>query len=183
MRPALRRREPRRKRIGRALHGECARREQGRLAAIDGKFEPRLMAADELHIDATPAAGNRAARYASRARRDRCRSACTAHRGCTARRGAAAGQAPAYRPPGPSAARAGASRSSSALRKAKSKAALCITSIAPSMKPMHIVGTLVEARLGREEFGGEPVHLEGRLGHVALGVEVAMPHPPRSECN
>ena len=45
----------------------------------------------------------------------------------------------------------------------------------------HIVGALMEARLGREELDGEPVHLVGLLRHVALGVEVAMPHPPRRD--
>ena len=40
----------------------------------------------------------------------------------------------------------------------------------------EIVGALMEARLGRQELDGEPVHLVGLLRHVALGVEVAMPH-------
>ena len=45
----------------------------------------------------------------------------------------------------------------------------------------HVVGALMEARLGREELDGEPVHLVSGLRHVALGVEVAMPHPPRRD--
>jgi hypothetical protein len=36
----------------------------------------------------------------------------------------------------------------------------------------------MEARLGREELDGEPVHLVGRLRHVALGIQVTVPHFP-----
>jgi hypothetical protein len=41
-------------------------------------------------------------------------------------------------------------------------------------KGEEIVGDLRERRLVLEEIGGKPVHLEGRGGHVALGVDVAM---------
>ena len=43
----------------------------------------------------------------------------------------------------------------------------------------HVVGKLGEARLVAQELGGEPVHLEGLVGHLALGVHVAMPHAAR----
>jgi hypothetical protein len=43
-------------------------------------------------------------------------------------------------------------------------------------EPEQLLGALMETRLGREKLDGEPVHLIGRLRHVALGVEMAMPH-------
>jgi hypothetical protein len=42
----------------------------------------------------------------------------------------------------------------------------------------HVVGQIGEARLVAQELGGEAVHLEGLVWHVALGVEVAMPTAP-----
>ena len=74
--------------------------------AIHREFEPRLMAAHQLHIDRgeQPAIEQRAVLVALG--QDRRRSACTAHRGCTARPDAAAAPAPAYRPRNPSAASA-----------------------------------------------------------------------------
>ena len=45
----------------------------------------------------------------------------------------------------------------------------------------HVVGKLGEARLVAQELGGQPVHLEGLVGHLALGVHVAMPHPARRD--
>ena len=45
----------------------------------------------------------------------------------------------------------------------------------------HVVGELGEARLVEQELGGEPVHLEGLVGNIALGVQMAMPNPPRRD--
>ncbi len=45
----------------------------------------------------------------------------------------------------------------------------------------HLVGKLGEARLVAQELGREAMHLEGGKGHVALGVHVAMPDPPRGD--
>ena len=41
----------------------------------------------------------------------------------------------------------------------------------------HVVGELGEARLVAQELGRQPVHLEGLIRHVALGVDMAVPHP------
>ena len=59
-----------------------------------------------------------------------------------------------------------ATRSSSALRKPKSKAALCMTSIAAVDEGQQIVGELAEARLVGEELEGQAVHRVRGGGHV-----------------
>ncbi len=43
------------------------------------------------------------------------------------------------------------------------------------------VGALCEARLVAQKVGGEPMHGEGLLRHVALGVQVAMPGAARGD--
>ena len=41
----------------------------------------------------------------------------------------------------------------------------------------HVVGKLGEARLVAQELERQPVHLERGIGHIALGIEMAMPSP------
>ena len=65
-------------------------------------------------------------------------------------------------------------RSSSALRKPRSKGALCITSLASPMKAENCVCLLGEAPVLREKVAGEPVHAFGALRHVPLGVEITL---------
>ena len=45
----------------------------------------------------------------------------------------------------------------------------------------HVVGELGKARLVAQELGGKAMHLEGLVGHVALGVQVAVPHAARRD--
>ena len=45
----------------------------------------------------------------------------------------------------------------------------------------HVVGELGEARFVAQEFVGKAVHLESRKRHLALGVHMTMPHPPRRD--
>ncbi len=40
----------------------------------------------------------------------------------------------------------------------------------------HVVGELMKARLGGQELDGQPVHLVRRVRHVAIGVDMAVPH-------
>ena len=41
----------------------------------------------------------------------------------------------------------------------------------------HVVGQLGEARLVAQELGGQAVHLERLVWHLALGIQMAVPHP------
>ena len=116
-----------------------------------------------------PAAGSRAARCACRARKDRRRSACTAHRGCTARRVPPPRQrqrvdhaVPAQQRP----------RQPLQLGIEEGEIEGCVVHHQHGAfdEPEQVVGALVEARLGREELDAEAVYLIGRCGMSRSGL-------------
>src|SRR6185312_11446675 len=45
-------------------------------------------------------------------------------------------------------------------------------------KRHQLLGALFETSFAGEKLDREPVHIKGRLRHVALGIEKAMPHSP-----
>ena len=158
----------------------CVRPEQGRLGAVHREFEPRLMAAHQLDIDGgeQPAIEQRAMLLALR----QIDAVALAQRIEAARR---AGMPPPRQRQRVDHAVPAQQRPRQpvelGIEEAEIEGGVVHHQHGAFDEGQHVVGQLAEARLVAQELGGQAVHLEGLIGHLALGVEVAVPHPARRD--
>jgi hypothetical protein len=176
----LRRRQSRRERPWPRGDGSGVCPQHDRLPAIDREFEPRLMAADELDIDGgeKPAIQQRAVLVALRQI-----DAVALAQGIETARGAGMppsrkcervdNAVPTQEWPG------GAIELG--IEKAEIEGRVVHHEPGAIEEGEHIVGKLGKARLVAQEFRGEAMHVEGLIGHVAFGVQMTVPHPPRRD--
>jgi hypothetical protein len=152
--------------------------QQGGLAAIDGKLEPRLVTANELGIDARQQpAIEQSAMLVALGEVD---AVALAKRIEAAR--CAGVPAPGKRQridhavPPQQGTRAPVELG---IEKAEIESGVVHDQHGAVDEGEHLLGEFGEAWLVAQKLGREPMHLEGGIGHLSFGIDVVMPDPPR----